>query len=101
MPGRTTGHRKRAISNLMLNFGMIGARVEETLELHFHQCSLLVTCHDLAVMGALGWSLRVAATRMKLAARTTPLTSPRARSISDTHCFFDSQKLECPQNRMR
>jgi glutaminase len=36
----------------MLNFGMISDRVDETLELYFQQCSLMVTCHDLAVMGA-------------------------------------------------
>jgi len=52
MSERTTGHRNRAIGHLMLNFGMIENRVEETLELYFHQCSLLVSCHDLAVMGA-------------------------------------------------
>jgi glutaminase len=52
MSERTTGHRNRAIGHLMLNFGMISPRVEETLELYFHQCSLLVSCHDLAVMGA-------------------------------------------------
>lgn len=49
---RSSGHRNRAIAHLMLNFGMIRDRVEETLELYFQQCSLMVTCHDLAVMGA-------------------------------------------------
>ncbi|MBX3444738.1 MAG: glutaminase A [Planctomyces sp.] len=49
---RATGHRNRAMAHLMLNFGMIGERVEETLELYFQQCALVVTCHDLAVMGA-------------------------------------------------
>lgn len=52
MSERTTGHRNRAIAHLMLNFGMIQDRVEETLELYFQQCSLMVNCHDLAVMGA-------------------------------------------------
>ncbi len=52
MSERTTGHRNRAIGHLMLNFGMIQDRVEETLELYFQQCALLVNCHDLAVMGA-------------------------------------------------
>jgi glutaminase len=52
MSERTTGHRNRAIGHLMLNFGMIQDRVEESLELYFQQCSLLVNCHDLAVMGA-------------------------------------------------
>ena len=52
MSERTTGHRNRAIGHLMLNFGMVGERIEESLELYFQQCSLLVNCHDLAVMGA-------------------------------------------------
>ena len=49
---RATGHRNRAIGHLMLNFGMVGDDLEETLELYFQQCSVMVTCRDLAVMGA-------------------------------------------------
>jgi glutaminase len=49
---RATGHRNRAIAHLMLNFGMVSDRVEETLELYFQQCAVLVSCHDLAVMAA-------------------------------------------------
>ena len=49
---RATGHRNRAMGHLMLNFGMVRDRVEETLELYFQQCSVLMNCHDLAVMGA-------------------------------------------------
>lgn len=49
---RATGHRNRAIAHLMLNFGMISSRVDDALELYFQQCSLEVTCRDLAVMGA-------------------------------------------------
>lgn len=49
---RATGHRNRAIGHLMLNFGMVGDRIEESLELYFQQCSVLVSCRDLAVMGA-------------------------------------------------
>jgi glutaminase len=49
---RATGHRNRAIAHLMLNFGMIDARVDEALDLYFKQCSVLVTCRDLAMMGA-------------------------------------------------
>jgi glutaminase len=40
------------MGHLMLNFGMVSSRVEETLELYFQQCSVLVNSHDLAVMGA-------------------------------------------------
>ncbi len=49
---RATGHRNRAIGHLMLNFDMVSRNLEESLELYFQQCSLLVNCHDLAVMGA-------------------------------------------------
>jgi glutaminase len=49
---RTTGDRNRAIAYLMRNFGMLQGNLEETLDLYFQQCSLLVTCHDLGVMAA-------------------------------------------------
>jgi glutaminase len=52
MSERATGHRNRAIAHLMLNFDMIKDRVDETLELYFQQCSVLVNCRDLAVMAA-------------------------------------------------
>jgi glutaminase len=52
MSERTTGHRNRAIAHLMLNFGMVSTRIEESLELYFQQCSVMVNAHDLAVMGA-------------------------------------------------
>ena len=49
---RTHGHRNRAIAYLMLNFGMIEDNVDEILDLYFQQCSITITCRDLAVMGA-------------------------------------------------
>jgi glutaminase len=49
---RATGHRNRAIAHLMRNFGMIGDDIEESLDLYFKQCSILVNCRDLAVMAA-------------------------------------------------
>ena len=52
MSERTTGHRNRAIAHLMLNFGMIESNVEEILDLYFQQCSIVVSCRDLAMMGA-------------------------------------------------
>ncbi|MBX7164789.1 MAG: glutaminase A [Pirellulales bacterium] len=52
MSERTTGHRNRAIAHLMRNFNMVGEHFEDSLELYFQQCSVMVTCHDLAVMGA-------------------------------------------------
>lgn len=47
-----TGHRNRAIAHLLLNFGMVDENVEPALDLYFKQCSILVNCRDLAVMGA-------------------------------------------------
>jgi glutaminase len=47
-----TGHRNRAIAHLLLNFGMVLDEVEPALDLYFKQCSILVNCRDLAVMGA-------------------------------------------------
>jgi glutaminase len=49
---RRTGHRNRAIVHLLLNFGMVHDEAEEALDLYFKQCSILVTCRDLAVMAA-------------------------------------------------
>jgi glutaminase len=49
---RATGHRNRAIAYLMRNFDMIDDPVEESLDLYFKQCAILVTCRDLAVMAA-------------------------------------------------
>ena len=49
---RATGHRNRAIAHLMRNFDIIDERIEEALDLYFKQCSILVTCRDLAMMAA-------------------------------------------------
>ncbi|HSI32655.1 MAG TPA: glutaminase A [Tepidisphaeraceae bacterium] len=49
---KTTGHRNRAIAHLMLNFGMIEPDIDQTLDLYFQQCSVLVTAQDLAAMAA-------------------------------------------------
>ena len=48
----TTGHRNRAIAHLMRNFNVVADPVEEGVDLYFRQCSILVNCHDLAVMAA-------------------------------------------------
>jgi glutaminase len=47
-----TGHRNRAIGYMMLNNGMIRRDPAEILELYFQQCSVEVTCRDLAIMAA-------------------------------------------------
>ena len=48
----TTGDRNRAIAYLMRNFGMLDGNVDAVLSLYFRQCSLLVTCRDLAIAAA-------------------------------------------------
>ncbi len=47
-----TGHRNRAIAYMMLNSAMITGDPEEVLGLYFRQCSVDVTCQDLAIMAA-------------------------------------------------
>ena len=49
---RRTGHRNRAIAHLLINFGMVHEEAEQALDIYFRQCSILVTCRDLAMMGA-------------------------------------------------
>ena len=47
-----TGHRNRAIAHLLLNFGIVHSEAEAALDVYFRQCAILVTCRDLAMMGA-------------------------------------------------
>lgn len=47
-----TGHRNRAIGWMLRNFGIIDEDPRDIVETYFQQCSLQVTCADLAVMGA-------------------------------------------------
>lgn len=49
---RSSGHRNRAMASLMRHFGMIDDRMDESLDLYFQQCSMMVNCRDLAVMAA-------------------------------------------------
>ena len=46
------GDRNRAIAYMMLSRGIIEPRVEETLDLYFGQCAVLVTAEDLAMIAA-------------------------------------------------
>ncbi len=48
----STGFRNRAIANLLRNFSIIEGEVDPILEAYFMQCSLLVDCTALSVMGA-------------------------------------------------
>lgn len=47
-----TNHRNRALSRLLLERGRIAGDPDETVDVYTRQCSLGVTAHDLAVMGA-------------------------------------------------
>jgi glutaminase len=47
-----TGNRNRAIGYLLLNAGIIDEEVSNSLDQYFAQCSVLVNCRDLALMGA-------------------------------------------------
>lgn len=49
---QSTGHRNRAIAYMMLNSGMIRSSPESILDIYFRQCSVRVTCCDLAIMAA-------------------------------------------------
>jgi glutaminase len=47
-----TGHRNRAIGHMLRNFGILDGSPDEPLDLYFRQCSIGVTCRDLALMAA-------------------------------------------------
>jgi glutaminase len=47
-----TGHRNRAIGWMLRNFSVIESDPTAALEAYFQQCSIRVTCRDLAIMGA-------------------------------------------------
>jgi glutaminase len=49
---KSTGNRNRAMSYLMLNFGMVSDKIEDTLDIYFQQCSIMVNARDLAMMAA-------------------------------------------------
>ncbi len=47
-----TGHRNRAIGHMLRNFGIVESDPTPVVEMYFRQCSVSVTCRDLAVMAA-------------------------------------------------
>ena len=49
---KATGYRNRAMAYLMRNFGMISDKIDETLDLYFQQCSIMVNARDLAMLSA-------------------------------------------------
>ncbi|MDD1630120.1 MAG: glutaminase A, partial [Methylococcaceae bacterium] len=49
---KATGHRNRAIAYLLRNSNIIEKDTDDVLDVYFKQCSILVTCRDLAMIGA-------------------------------------------------
>ncbi len=49
---QTSGDRNWAISYLLRNFDMISGEIKPTLDLYLQQCSAIINCRDLAIMGA-------------------------------------------------
>ena len=47
-----TGHRNRAIGHMLRNFNILTDDPQPVVELYFQQCSVSVTCRDLALMAA-------------------------------------------------
>ncbi len=47
-----TGHRNRAIAWMLRNFSILTDEPTPTLETYFRQCSIRVTCRDVAMIGA-------------------------------------------------
>lgn len=47
-----TGDRNRALAHLARAAGVLGREVDDAVEVYFEQCSLLVSCEDIAVMAA-------------------------------------------------
>ncbi len=49
---KETGDRNRSLAYFMKSTGMMKGNVDETLDLYFHQCSILGNAKDIATMGA-------------------------------------------------
>ncbi|MCX5042551.1 glutaminase A [Aldersonia sp. NBC_00410] len=47
-----TGHRNRAIGHMLRSFDIVDGDPDEAVDLYFRQCSIDVTCRDLAMMAA-------------------------------------------------
>jgi glutaminase len=51
---KATGHRNRSLAYFLKDTGVLEGDVEEVVDLYFRQCSILVTCEELA---RIGWFL--------------------------------------------
>ncbi len=82
-----TGHRNRAIGHLLKNAGILDGDVEDVCDRYFRQCSVLVTCEDLAMMGA---SLAAGGLNPRTGARAlSPDTVQRVLSVMSTCGMYD------------
>ncbi|MGE4466097.1 glutaminase [Sphaerochaeta sp.] len=45
---KSTGYRNVALANLMKSYGVLKNSVDEVLDVYFHQCSLAMSCKDVA-----------------------------------------------------
>lgn len=45
---QATGYRNHALANFMKSFGKLDREVEEVLDVYFHQCSIAMSCRQLA-----------------------------------------------------
>lgn len=48
---KATGHRNRSLAYFLKDTGVLDGDVEEVVDLYFRQCSILVTCEELARIG--------------------------------------------------
>ncbi|NLM40219.1 MAG: glutaminase A [Firmicutes bacterium] len=48
---KETGHRNRALAYFLKDTGVLDGDVEEVVDIYFRQCSILVTCEELARLG--------------------------------------------------
>ncbi len=49
---RDTGHRNRAIGNMLRSFDVLAGDPDDALDVYFRQCSVSLDCRDLALMAA-------------------------------------------------
>jgi glutaminase len=84
---RDTGFRNFAIGFMLRNFGIVESSPEPILDAYFRQCSILVTCRDLAVMAATLANAGVCPLRQTTA--LDPQHVPQVLSVMATCGMYD------------
>ncbi|MGE4428689.1 MAG: glutaminase A, partial [Solirubrobacteraceae bacterium] len=83
-----TGHRNRAIAHMLREFGILEGDPIDALEVYLRQCSLLVDCRDLALMGA---ALATGGTQPRTGARLLSVEHvERVLSVMATCGMYDA-----------